>query len=151
VSGEDVVATLRLYGRASDLSLKLSSSPELPQDQILARVLFGKSISSLSPLQIANLATAAASLASGGGSGGLSEQIRQGIGVDDLDITQDQEGNVGVRAGKYIQDNVYLDIQAGQSGGEASINLDITDSLTAKGTVDTEGDSKLGIFYEKDY
>lgn len=151
VTGDDVVATLRLYGRASDLSLTLSSSPELPQDQILARVLFGKSLSSLSPLQIANLATAAASLASGGSGGGLSEQLRQGIGVDDLDITQDQQGNVGVRAGKYIQDNVYLDIQAGQGGGEASINLDITDSLTAKGTVDTEGDSKLGIFFEKDY
>lgn len=151
VNGDDIVATMRLYGRASDLSLELSSSPELPQDEILARVLFGKGISSLSPLQIANLATAAASLASGGGGGGLSEQLRQGIGVDDLDITQDQEGNVGVRAGKYIQDNVYLDVQAGQSGGEASINLDITDSLTAKGTVDTEGDSKLGIFFEKDY
>lgn len=151
VSGDDIVATMRLYGRASDLSLELSSSPELPEDEILARILFGKGISSLSPLQIANLATAAASLASGGGSGGLSEQIRQGIGVDDLDITQDQEGNVAVRAGKYIQDNVYLDVQAGQSGGEASINLDITDSLTAKGTVDTEGDSKLGIFFEKDY
>jgi len=151
VSGEEIVAYVRLTGRASNLALDLSSSPELPQDEILARVLFGKGISSLSPLQIANLATAAASLASGGSGAGLSEQIRRGIGVDDLDITQDKEGNVAVRAGKYVQDNVYLDVQAGQSGGEVSINLDVTDSLTAKGTVDTEGDSKLGIFFEKDY
>lgn len=151
VNGDEIVAYVRLAGRASDLSLELSSSPELPQDEILARVLFGKGISSLSPLQIANLATAAASLASGGSGAGLSEQLRRGIGVDDLDITQDNEGNVAVRAGKYIQDNVYLDVQAGQTGGEASINLDVTDSLTAKGTVDTEGDSKLGIFFEKDY
>ena len=66
VNGDEIVAYVELTGRASDLSLELSSSPELPQDEILARVLFGKSISSLSPLQIANLATAAASLASGG-------------------------------------------------------------------------------------
>jgi len=151
VNGDEIVAYVRLSGRASDLALDLSSSPELPQDEILARVLFGKSISNLSPLQIANLATAAASLASGGSGAGLSEQIRRGIGVDDLDITQDKEGNVAVRAGKYVQDNVYLDVQAGQSGGEVSINLDITDNLTAKGTVDTEGDSRLGIFFEKDY
>ncbi|QKV18761.1 translocation/assembly module TamB domain-containing protein [Oricola thermophila] len=150
-SGDGILAYVGLSGRASDLSLDLSSSPELPEDEILARVLFGKSISSLSPLQIANLATAAASLASGGSGAGLSERIRQGIGVDDLDITQDKDGNIGVRAGKYVQDNVYLDVEAGQSGGEASINLDITDSLTARGTVDTEGDSKLGIFFEKDY
>ncbi|GAB4360764.1 MAG: hypothetical protein Kow0026_23350 [Oricola sp.] len=151
VNGDEITAYVRLSGRASDLALDLSSSPELPQDEILARVLFGKGISSLSPLQIANLATAAASLASGGSGAGLSDQLRQGIGVDDLDITQDKGGNVAVRAGKYVQDNVYLDVQAGQSGGEVSINLDVTDSLTAKGTVDTEGDSKLGIFFEKDY
>lgn len=151
VEANDIVASMRLSGRASDLSLTLSSSPELPQDEILASILFGKSISNLSPLQIASLATAAASLASGGGGGGLSEQIRGGIGVDDLDLTRDTEGNVAVRAGKYIQDNVYLDVQAGQSGGEASINLDITDALTAKGTVTSEGDSRLGIFFEKDY
>lgn len=151
VSGEDIVATMRLTGRASDLSLDLSSSPELPQDEILARILFGKGISNLSPIQIASLATAAASLASGGGGGGLSEQIRRGIGVDDLDITQDKEGNVALKAGKYIQDNVYLDVQAGQTSSEVSINLDITDNLTAKGSVDTDGNSKLGIFFEKDY
>lgn len=151
LEANDIVASMRLTGRASNLSLELSSSPELPQDEILASILFGKSISSLSPLQIASLATAAASLASGGGGGGLSDQIRGGIGVDDLDITRDTQGNVAVRAGKYIQDNVYLDVQAGQTGGEASINLDITDSLTAKGTVTSDGDSRLGVFYEKDY
>ncbi|WP_193175981.1 translocation/assembly module TamB domain-containing protein [Oricola nitratireducens] len=151
VSGDEIVANVGLSGRASDLSLDLSSSPELPQDEILARVLFGKGIANLSPLQIANLATAAASLASGGSGVGLSEQIRRGIGVDDLDVVQDKEGNVAVKAGKYIQDNVYLDVQAGQSGGEASINLDVTDSLTAKGTVNSSGDTKFGVFFEKDY
>jgi translocation and assembly module TamB len=136
-------------GRASDLSLELSSSPELPQDEILARVLFGKShlqpcLRCRSPISRPRRRHSPAAAVAAG----CRNSFRQGIGVDDLDITQDQEGNVGVRAGKYIQDNVYLDVQAGQSGGEASINLDITDSLTAKGTVDTEGDSKLGIFFE---
>ncbi|TCD14054.1 translocation/assembly module TamB domain-containing protein [Oricola cellulosilytica] len=151
VQGDDIVASIRLSGRASDLSLDLSASPELPEDEILARILFGESITNLSPLQIANLATAVASLAGGGSGAGLAGQIREGIGVDDLDVVQDSDGNVAIRAGKYIQDNVYLDVQAGSTGAEASINLDITDSLTAKGTVDTQGDSKLGVFFEKDY
>ncbi|MEN0088115.1 MAG: hypothetical protein AAF737_06745, partial [Pseudomonadota bacterium] len=41
--------------------------------------------------------------------------------------------------------------QAGAGGGEVSINLDITRNLKAKGSVASDGNSKLGIFFEKDY
>ena len=59
-------------------------------------------------------------------------------------------GNAAVKAGKYINDNVYLGVQTGQDT-EATINLDITDSLTARGSVDSNGDTALGIFFERDY
>ncbi|MEO0635256.1 MAG: translocation/assembly module TamB domain-containing protein [Pseudomonadota bacterium] len=147
----EVTAFIRLFGLASNLELNLSSSPELPEDEILAQILFGEGIGSLSPLQIASLATAAASLTNGSSGPGLADQIRQGLGVDDLDVVQDGDGNTAVRAGKYIQDNVYLETQAGAGGGEASINLDITRNLKAKGSVASDGNSKLGIFYERDY
>ena len=149
VQEDDIDAFIELSGRSSDLTLRLSSSPDLPEDEILARVLFGESIANLSPVQIANLATAAAGLAGGGG--GLAGQLRSGIGVDNLDLREDDQGRFAVRAGTYLRDNVYLDIQAGAAGGEASINLDVTDSLTARGTVETDGDSRLGIFFERDY
>ncbi|WP_421859475.1 translocation/assembly module TamB domain-containing protein [Oricola sp.] len=149
VQEEDITAFVELSGRASDLELRLTSSPEFPEDEILARVLFGESIANLSPLQIANLATAAASLS--GNDGGLAGQIRRGVGIDNLDFREDGEGGFAVRAGTYLRDNVYLDVQAGALGGEATINLDITDSLTARGTVETDGDSKLGVFFERDY
>jgi translocation and assembly module TamB len=32
-----------------------------------------------------------------------------------------------------------------------SLNLDITESLTAKGTLGSDGDSSIGIFFERDY
>ena len=39
------------------------------------------------------------------------------------------------------------------SGGKTSlsINLDVTRNLTAKGRVGSDGDSSLGLFFEKDY
>ena len=60
------------------------------------------------------------------------------------------DGGAAVRAGKYISDNVYVGVQAGRET-EANINLDITDDLTVRGSVETDGDTSLGIFFERDY
>jgi translocation and assembly module TamB len=32
-----------------------------------------------------------------------------------------------------------------------SINLDLTDDITARGSVDSDGNTSLGIFFERDY
>jgi translocation and assembly module TamB len=34
---------------------------------------------------------------------------------------------------------------------EINLNLDITDEITAKGTVDADGETSIGIFFERDY
>lgn len=148
--GTDITVFVTVKGRASDVDVSFSSQPELPQDEVLARLIFNRSINELSAFQIAQLAAAAAELA-GGGSSSLLNSLRSGTGLDDLDIITDSEGNAGVRAGRYIQDNIYLGVEAG-AGGDAkgTINLDITDNLKAKGSMGTI-DSSVGIFYEKDY
>ena len=43
--------------------IRFTSVPALPEDEVLARLIFGRSMSNLSPLQIAQLAEAAAQLA----------------------------------------------------------------------------------------
>ena len=145
----DVTAFINLTGRASVLQVTFSSSPELPQDEVLARIIFGRSVSQLSPTQVARLASVALEL-TGGRSPGLVDGLRRGLGLDDLDIVEDGDGNAAVRAGKYISDNVYLGVETGRET-EATINLDITDSLTARGAVTSDGDTSLGIFFERDY
>ena len=78
--------------------------------------------------------------------------MRQGAGLDDLDVTTDEEGNAAVRAGAYLSDNVYTDVTVGAGGGaEVNLNLDITDDITAKGTVEDDGNSSIGLFFERDY
>lgn len=147
--GTDITVTIRVTGRVSDLSIKFSSQPELPQDEVLARLIFGKGISSLSPLQVARLAAAAAELAGGGPS--IMDSVREATGLDDLDVVTDKEGNTAARAGRYISDNAYLGVEAGAKGeGKVTIDLDITGDLKARGALGTEG-SSLGVFYEKDY
>ena len=140
-----------LDGPASSPDISFSSSPELPEDEVLAQLLFGRNLSNLSALQALELANAVATLAGRRGIGILS-RLRDGFGLDDLDVSQTEDGGTAVRAGKYISDNVYSDVVV-ESGGRAEINLnlDVTSDITARGSVDNTGNSSLGIFFERDY
>jgi translocation and assembly module TamB len=146
----DIVVVITVTGTVDDPDITFSSQPELPQDEVLARLIFDRSLNELSAFQIAQLAAAAAELA-GGKNTSLLGNLRRSTGLDDLDIVTDAKGNAGVRAGRYIRDNVYLGVEAGAEGGtKGTINLDITKDLKAKGALGTE-DSSIGLFYEKDY
>ncbi|WEK05035.1 MAG: translocation/assembly module TamB domain-containing protein [Candidatus Devosia phytovorans] len=148
--GEDVTVFVTVSGRASDIDVSFTSSPALPQDEVLSRLIFNRSMGELSPLQLAKLAGAAAELVGGGN--GLVDGLRGAAGLADLDVVTDDQGNVGVQAGTYIQDNVYLGVQAGANGqSKVTINLDVTDDFKVTGAAGQDGDSSLGVFYEKDY
>jgi translocation and assembly module TamB len=149
---DDVTAIITVSGRASNPQITFSSSPELPQDEVLAQIIFNRSINDLSPFQIAQLAAAAAELAGGGNGGGPLAGLRGAAGLDELSIVTDEQGGAAVEAGKYLDENLYLDVQASADGTtRAQINLDITQELTARGSVSTDGDTSLGIFYERNY
>ncbi|MFC6486948.1 translocation/assembly module TamB domain-containing protein [Nitratireductor sp. GCM10026969] len=149
--GRDITVFITVTGRVSDLDVAFSSQPQLPEDEVLARLIFDRGLNELSPVQLAQLAAAAAELA-GGGNTSLLGSLRQAAGLDELDVVTDPQGNVAVRAGRYIQENIYLGVEAGASGTtRATINLDITENLKARGAVGSEGDSSVGVFYERDY
>jgi translocation and assembly module TamB len=150
--GEDITVFVTVSGRASDIDVSFSSAPQLPQDEVLSRLIFNRSISELSPLQLAKLAAAAAELVGGGGGNGLVDNLRGAAGLDDLDIVTDSSGNVAVQAGAYLQDNVYLGVQAGAGGqSKVTINLDVTNDLKVTGSAGQDGESSLGVYYEQDY
>ncbi|QLF68627.1 translocation/assembly module TamB [Peteryoungia desertarenae] len=142
--------TITISGLANDPAIAFSSSPALPQDEILAELIFGQSLSRLSPLQIAQLADAAAQLA-GGTSSSLFQALRSTLGVDDLDISTDETGQTTFSAGKYLNDRTYLELQqSGNGDSKAIINLDIGRGLKLKGEAGGRG-AGAGIYYEKEY
>ncbi|MEM7711041.1 MAG: translocation/assembly module TamB domain-containing protein, partial [Pseudomonadota bacterium] len=62
------------------------------------------------------------------------------------------DGTVGVRAGRALTENIYTDVTVDQEGGaEVSLNFDIREGLTIRGTADADNDASLGIFFERDY
>jgi len=144
-------ASIILSGEADALEIDFESSPELPDEEILARLLFGQDLGRLTAFQAAQLASAVATLAGRGGEG-IVGNLRRNFGLDDLDISSDTQGNAALRLGKYITEQVYTDITVDSTGkSEVSINLDVSPSVTVRGRTDSEGRSGLGVFYERDY
>lgn len=149
--GDGITVFVTVSGRVSEIAVNFTSSPILPQDEVLSRLIFSRSMGELSPLQLAKLAGAAAELVGGGGNG-LVDSLRGAAGLADLDIVTDDQGNVAVQAGTYIQDNVYLGVQAGAGGqSKVTINLDVTTDLKVTGAAGQDGNSSVGVFYEQDY
>lgn len=144
--------TVTVSGPANDPAIAFSSSPALPQDEVLAQLIFNRSLSSLTPFQIAQLADAALQLA-GGRSSSVFEKLRKGTGIDDLDVSTDSAGQAQVTAGKYINSRTYLQLQQGSGAGssKAIINLDVGKGVKLRGEADSGGGSAAGIFYEKEY
>jgi translocation and assembly module TamB len=145
--------TVTVSGPANNPRFDFSSVPALPQDEVLARLIFGRSMSNLSPLQIAQLADAAASLAGAGGSSSLLQSLRSQIGVDDLDIRTNDDGSTSVAAGKYLNDRTYFSLEKGDKAGsgKAKIDLDIGKGIKLRGEASDSGEAKGGIFFEREY
>ncbi|MDP5350217.1 MAG: translocation/assembly module TamB domain-containing protein [Paracoccaceae bacterium] len=139
-----------LEGVASQPELTLTSSPELPQDEVLALLLFGRGITEISALQAVQLASAIRTLS--GRSNGLSEGLRGAIGVDDLDLSTTEDGQTEARVGKYISENIYTDVTVNTAGEtEINLNLNVSRSITVRGRLGSDGGTGIGIYIERDY
>ncbi|CTQ53983.1 Autotransporter assembly factor TamB [Roseibium album] len=148
----DTNITVTVSGEANDPRIAFTSSPELPQDEVLALLLFSKSVGNLSATQIASLAAAIATLTGGSDNGPLAV-LRKSLGLDAIDINTDGEDGPSVSVGKYINDNIYLGVEQG-TGSDSSrvkVDIDLDRGLKVRGEVGADGSSKAGIFFEREY
>ncbi|MEL6168903.1 MAG: translocation/assembly module TamB domain-containing protein [Pseudomonadota bacterium] len=149
--GGSVEISIVVEGLASDPTVSFVSSPELPEDEVLALLLFGVNVENLSAFQAAQLAAAVATLAGRGG-GGLVNSVRESLGLDDLDVVTGADGGTELTFGRYLADNLYTDVTVGTTGESTiNLNLDVTRSITIKGSAGSDGSTGLGIFIERDY
>ncbi len=146
------VTTVTISGEATDPVVSFTSNPDLPQEEVLARLLFGQGLQNLSAFQAVELASAVATLAGRGGNGILS-QLRLGIGLDNLDVQTDADtGLASVTAGKYLTERIYTEVTVDQDGeSRIDLNLDVSRHITLKAGSGSDGSSGIGIFLERDY
>lgn len=146
-----VTAVIRVEGTAAKPEITLTSSPQLPQDEVLSRVLFGSSAAQLSPYEAAQLASALAALAGGGGFDVIGN-IRQLAGLDRLTIGGTEVTGVTVAGGKYLTNDVYLElIGGGREGGAVQVEWRIRKNLSLVSRIAGGGESKLSVRWRRDY
>ena len=147
----DATIRVNIAGTPDNPEISFRSDPDLPEDEVLALLVFGKGIAKISPLQALQLASAISTL-TGDGNEGAVGKIRSRFGLDDLDVVTTQDGSIAIQAGKYISENTYADVTANSEGKtEINLNLDLDSNFTVRGSVASDGDTSLGLYFEKDY
>ncbi|MBJ7437623.1 MAG: translocation/assembly module TamB domain-containing protein [Sphingopyxis sp.] len=152
---ETVTVNVAVSGRASNPQIAFSSVPGLPQDEIVSRILFGDSITTLSPLQAVQLASSLNTLSSGGG--GLSPlgALQSATGIDRLRVLgpDDTVGRgTALAAGQYITKDIYLEVITDARGYTATqLEISLTKALSLLSQAGGSGQSNLSIRYRKDY
>ncbi len=141
----NVIATLTIGGTAHDPKITLSSVPPLPQDEVLAHLLFGSGVGRLGALEVASIAASLATLTGTGGIGDPLDKVRQGLGLDRLAVRNGANGSPALEAGRYIAPRVYLGARQNASGGtQATVQFDITKGLKLEATAGTGSGSATG-------
>ena len=150
---DDFTAIIKLNGPADDPQLLLESEPALPQDEILARLLFNRELSEIGPVEAGKLALAVNRLRSSGGGFDAFGEIRGILRIDTLDVVSDDEGESLVRAGKYLNDDVYVEVEQGASeeSGRARVEIELHPNIALEAEASENADSGVGIKWKLDY
>lgn len=139
-------------GAPADPSIELSSTPSLPQDEILSRMLFGRSSVDLSALEAAELARSIARLA--GQDTGIDPVgvIQSSLGVDRLRLGVDNSGNAELGVGQYLAPDVYLEVTTkGAAGNTVEVEWQPRPQVSVASETSSTGDSRVSVRWKKDY
>jgi translocation and assembly module TamB len=153
VSGP-LTVQVRVGGSASRPDIGFSSTPAMPEEEILAQLLFGGSIANLSATDALQLGAALSSLRGGAGLDPLN-RLRKAVGLDRLRIVPaDPALNRGtsLALGKRFGRRFYAEIITDGRGYNAtSLEFRITSWLSLLGTVSSLGRESVAAAYRKDY
>ncbi len=149
-----VNATVNVQGFASKPEITFSSTPSLPQDELLSRILFGTSITNLSAPEALQLAAAVNGLRGGSGIDPINA-IRKAVGLDRLrivsaDATTGQQTSLAL--GKYITRRAYVEVISDGAGYSATrAEFEVTRWLSLLGTISTIGRQSVSARISRDY
>ena len=134
---------VEISGPASDPRFTFTSTPDMPQNEILSRILFGTSSGQLSTGQAIVLAQTAAQFSGDS----AFEQLRRSLGLSGLDLNLGASGGPGVGLQRALNDRISVGVKAGASAAQTGVGVDIrvTDRIKLQGQVDSNGAKGAGV------
>ena len=148
----DVTAQVSVSGPASKPVFTFSSTPALPQDEVISRLLFSRASGGLSPIQALQLAATVAEL-SGQGGPGVFDRLRRSLGVDSVDVNVGPDGKPTVGASKYITRNVNVGVRTGTRPEDSAVTIgvDVSRRVKVQGDMGADGKASVGVGAEWEY
>lgn len=151
-SGTAIDVTVR--GPASRTEIAFSSTPALPEEELLSRLLFGGSITEISPTDALQLGAALTALRGGSGLDPVN-RLRRAIGLDRLRILAADaalDRGTSVALGKNVTRRLYVEIVTdGQGYNATELEFRVTGWLSLLAAVDTVGRGRGEAVFSRDY
>lgn len=152
---DDVTAGIAVGGAAQRPDIAFVSTPTLPQDEILARILFGDNVANLSATQAIQLAAALNGLRGGGGGLNPMGKLQNASGVDRIGIVGGDEATgrgTSLAVGQHISNNIYVEVITDPKGFTATqLEISLSKTLSLLSKTGTNAGSSANLRYSKDY
>jgi translocation and assembly module TamB len=149
-----LLARIRIGGRLSRPSISVESEPPMPQEEVLAHILFGRTTGQLSAIQAAQLAQTAATLSGNAGGANIVDRVRQALGVDVLNVETGEAGaGASLKAGKYITEDVFLSVTQGTEPGsqKVGVEVEVLPNLSLESDIGGPTSGNVGVNWKFDY
>jgi translocation and assembly module TamB len=166
---------MHITGLADSPVFEFTSTPMMPQDEIMGYLMFGESVAQLTPIQMAQIGLTLASLSGVGGDGGLNPlvMLQRSLGLDRLTMgaatttntaTGTESSGASIAAGRYIAKHVYIEAKQTTAGtSQLGAVVDLTKHLklqtrlgngaaSIQGTTpENDPGSSIGLLYQFEY
>jgi translocation and assembly module TamB len=146
----DITVTVNITGRATAPNIALSSRPSLPQDEVLARLLFNRAAGELGPLESLQLASAAADM-TGLSRGGISGMVRRTFGLDTFSLGGTSGDAVVV--GRQLSRNLFVSVEQSINSTNRLIVISwrLSSHFSLRSSASDQTGADFGVFWRKDY
>ncbi|MDP3676113.1 MAG: translocation/assembly module TamB domain-containing protein [Novosphingobium sp.] len=151
---DSLSARIAIGGTALKPIITFSSTPALPEEEVLSRLLFGSSIANISAVEALQLGAAVASLQGGGGLDPINK-LRSAVGLDRLRIVGADPvlgRGTSIAVGKYLGRRFFVELVTdGQGYSATSLEFRVTRWLALLATISTVGDESVNVKVSRDY
>ncbi len=150
------VVSVNVGGRANTPQLHLSSTPDLPQADIVTLLVVGKTTERLTAAERSGLSNQAQQIVGNVAAGELEQLLAKPLGLDTLDVqTGSKLGDGKVSVGRYITQDIFLSYERGlgdAGGDKVGVEYSMNRHLKLKGSSNSNtGDAALDMLWRIDY
>ena len=154
-TNDNVTFNIAITGTGQRPQIAFTSTPSLPQDEVLSRLLFGTNPENLSATEAIQLASALNSLRGSGGGLNPLGKLRSATGFDRLRILGADEASgrgSALAAGKYLTDDIYVEIVTDARGFTATqLTIALTRAISVLSQAGSFGGSNVQLRYSRDF